>query len=152
MTLLIIFLCVVFTVASLYFTLAPFLGGHRANVRAEYLDEEVRELEQLVAKRTMLLAALRELEFEFETDKIGKSDYDQFKVRYEREAVNVMRRLDELHGGRGWEEKIDEAVEARLGRPPRSSSAADTATESKPQTAPDREERHEESVELEATT
>lgn len=149
MTLLIVFLAVVFTIVSIYFTLAPFLGGRRGNVRAEYLDDEVRELERLVARRSTLIAALRELEFEFETDKISKEDYDTFRARYEREAVAIMKKLDELHGGRGWEERVDEAVTERLGRVPRSSAPARPPESARVEPA---EERVEESIEVEAAT
>lgn len=119
MTILILFVSIVFTVACIYMMLAPFLGGARGRVRAEYLDEEVREIEQLVARRQVLVSSLRELEFEHETNRIAPEDYEAFRKRYEREAVAILRRLDELHGGRGWEERIEGALTERLGRTPR---------------------------------
>ncbi len=129
MTILIFFLAVVFTVAAVYSTISPLVGGAREKVRAEYLDEETREIEVLVARREVLLASLRELEFEFETSKIAQTDYEKFRRRYEREAVHVMKRLDELHGGRDWESRVEDAVAERLGRRPRFSAVPDDREE-----------------------
>lgn len=116
MTLLLVFLGSVFTAFALYLTVAPFLGGKRAGARLEHLSEEINEIEQLVARRQVLLGSLRELEFELETEKVAPQDYKRFRARYETEAVAIMRRLDEIHGGRGWEARIDAELEKRLGR------------------------------------
>lgn len=119
MTLLLVFLGAIFTIYALWLAIAPFLGGSSAGARLEHLDEEIREIEVLAARREVLLTALRELEFERETDKLSPEDYDRFHKRYEREAVAIMRRLDEIHGGRNWRARVDAQLEERLGRKPR---------------------------------
>lgn len=120
MTIIIIFAISVFTLFAIYRVLSTFVGGRASQIRAEFLGDEVREVEQLVARREVLLDALRELEFEFETDKVSDEDYQTYKHRYEREAVAIMRRLADLHGGQGWGGRIDAELEERLGHAPRS--------------------------------
>lgn len=132
MTLVLIFGYLAFTAAMLFLMISPFLGGRQASARAEHLDEEVRELEQLLARREVLLSSLRELEFEHATGKSSEKDHQAFKRRYEREAVAILRRLDELHGGRGWESKIDDALEARLGKRPRAATGEDAPNPDEP--------------------
>jgi len=115
MTLLLIFVSAAFALTAVYLAIAPFLESLEAQARAELIDDELKQVEQLVASRSVLLQSLRDLEFEYETDKISKDDYERFRTSLERQAVGVMRELDRIHGGRGWEEKIDEEIALRLG-------------------------------------
>ena len=117
MTLPIIFVMGVFTIFAIYMTISPFIAKSREQTRFDYLNDEMHELERLVSNRTTLIQSLRELEFEKETGKIGETDYTKFRQRYELQAVGVMRKLDKIHGGRGWEAKIDALITAELGRP-----------------------------------
>lgn len=114
MTLLLIFVSAAFAITALYFALAPFLASREEQARAELIDEELKKVEQLVASKSMLLQSLREIEFEYETAKMSDEDYERFRTSLERQAIGVMRELDRIHGGRGWEEKIDAELSARL--------------------------------------
>jgi hypothetical protein len=115
MTLLLIFLTCAFTLYAVAKMVAPFLEERDDQIRAELLDEELREIEQLVARKSALLLALRDIEYDWETSKVSEEDYTRFKRSCERQAVAVMRRLDAIHGGRGWEEVIDEELRRRVG-------------------------------------
>ncbi len=79
--------------AALVFVMAPLLrrGRPDANERDE---ESLASLRELHARQQMLLAALKDLEDDRATDKIGDSDYEQLKQRLSTEAIEVMRRLD----------------------------------------------------------
>ncbi len=79
--------------AALVFVMAPLLrrGRPDANERDEASLASLRELH---ARQQMLLAALKDLEDDRATDKIGDSDYEQLKQRLSTEAIEVMRRLD----------------------------------------------------------
>ncbi len=79
--------------AALVFVMAPLLrrGRPDANERDNALLGSLRELH---ARQQMLLAALKDLEDDRATDKIGDSDYEQLKQRLSTEAIEVMRRLD----------------------------------------------------------
>lgn len=110
MTLPIIFAGIIFTVFAIYMTVMPLMQSSVRRWRFEYLDTDLREIEFLVARRVTLIRALRELEFEYKTDKVSENDYATFRKKFEREAVRVMKRMDAIHGGRDWEQKIDALI------------------------------------------
>lgn len=116
MTLLLIIAAAIFTLVTTYHLVLPFLSSHEESLRFEVLDEDLRKVEELVARKTTLLQTLRDVEFDYETSKISEDDYRDLKRRYERQAVEVMRELDNLHGGRGWEEAIDAELDRRLAK------------------------------------
>lgn len=115
MTLLFVFIALAFTVFTLYKTIHPFLGSRQGQLRVELLDDELRSIELLVARKTALVQSLRELEYDWQTSKISEEDYERFKKSYERQAIGIMRRLDAIHGGRAWEQNIDDELARRLG-------------------------------------
>ncbi len=79
--------------AALGFVLAPLLGRDRPNAN-ERDDASLDSLRELHARQQMLLAALKDLEDDRATDKIGDSDYEQLQQRLSTEAIEVMRQLD----------------------------------------------------------
>lgn len=110
-SLFLVFIFTALTVFAIYRIVAPFLEDRRDQLRGELLDEELAEIEQLVAKKSSLLQTLRDIESDFETDKISEEDYQQQTKRYERRAVGVMRQLDELRGGIDMDAEIDRELE-----------------------------------------
>jgi hypothetical protein len=113
MTLVLVFIFAAVTVYAVYKSATPFLEERRDQLRSELLDEELGQIEELVARKSNLLQSLRDLEFDHETGKLADDDYERLKTRYERKAVRVMQRLDELRG-EDRREAIDEAVQSRL--------------------------------------
>ncbi len=114
MTLLFVIITLVFTLFVIYKAAEPFLGSREAQLRTELLDDELRSIELLVARKTALVQSLREIEYDWQTNKIAEDDYNRFKKSYERQAVGIMRRLDAIHGGRTWEQSINEELTRRL--------------------------------------
>ncbi len=114
MGLIIVFVAAAAAFITLYFAVAPFLASKSDQARTDLLDDEIRQVELLAARKSSLLLSLRELEFDHQTNKIADEDYERFRKRYERQAVGVMRELDAIHGGRGWQESIENEVQARL--------------------------------------
>lgn len=114
MTILLIIAAAIFTVVAAYNLIAPFLASREDQLRAEVLEDDLRQVEELVARRANLLQSLRDIEFDHETGKLTDADFEHLQKRYERQAVRVMRELDDLHGGRGWESAIDEQLAERL--------------------------------------
>jgi DNA polymerase II large subunit len=49
----------------------------------------------LYAKDAALLA-IKELDFDYDTGKVGEEDYRQIKKQYEGEAIAIMKQLDEV--------------------------------------------------------
>lgn len=113
MTIILIVAAAFFTALMFYKTLGPWLEREDASNLIE-LDDEMRQLEELVSQKAMLMQSLRELEFDLELDKITQEDYTQLKRRYERQTITIMRKLDMLHGGRGWESKIEDELNRRI--------------------------------------
>lgn len=114
MTLIFIILAAAFTAAMLYNLPQPFLRGREDSIRFELLDDDLRQIGELAAQKADVLKALREVQFDHDTGKLTDEDYKTLKTRYERRALKIMRALDEIHGGRGWEDAIDEQLEERL--------------------------------------
>ena len=79
--------------AALVFVMAPLLRRDQANAN-ERDEAALSSLRELHARQQMLLTALKDLEDDRATDKIGDSDYEQLKQRLSTEAIEVMRRLD----------------------------------------------------------
>lgn len=114
MTFVALLLAVAFTLLMLFKALEPFFAPRDEQLSLELIGEDLREVEALVAQRAALVLALRDLEYDWETDKVSDEDYKRFRRSYERQAVAAMRRLSAIHGGQDWQNTIEEALNARL--------------------------------------
>lgn len=115
MTILFIIAAIAFTVAMTALMIRPFSMAKQDQISLELLDEELREVEALAARKVALVQSLRDIEYDFETNKITEEDYRRFKRSCERQALGVMRRLEAIHGGdANWEDTIDGALAERL--------------------------------------
>ncbi|MEC9441649.1 MAG: zinc ribbon domain-containing protein [Myxococcota bacterium] len=114
MTIALIILFVCFTLVMAWQTLSPFIGGSQEQLRFDLLEDELRQVEELTTRKNLYLDNLREIEIDRDLDKLSEKDFLELKRRYERETVKLMRQLDEVHGGRGWEARVEDAIEARL--------------------------------------
>lgn len=113
-TLFFVFIFAALTVYALFRIVSPFLASEDEQIRHELLDDELREIERLVARKSVLLQSLKDIEFDRETGKLSETDYERLRDRYEREALQVMRELDEVRGGVDLDDEIDAAVRERL--------------------------------------
>lgn len=71
-------------------------------------DESIRLLE----RRDLLIAELRDLEFEAALNKVGDKDLELLRARYEAEALDVVRQLDEQ--AEAYTDRIDTDVADRI--------------------------------------
>lgn len=78
------------------FVLAPLFRDDAAE--AERVAGALSEAQDLQSQREMALAALRDLEDDRQTGKIGDEDYADLKNRLSTRAVDVLERLDRLEG------------------------------------------------------
>jgi len=60
-------------------------------------SEELGRARELQSEHEMLLASLRDLEDDRESDKIDTPDYEELRVRLSARAMEVMKALDEIH-------------------------------------------------------
>ena len=86
-------------IAALALGTAVFVLGplFRPDAReAERVSSRISAEQDLTAQRAMALAALRDLEEDRATGKIGDADYAEMKERLSAQAVDLMKRLDAL--------------------------------------------------------
>jgi hypothetical protein len=87
-----VFLFVLLAAAAAAFVLAPL--ARRGIAEAEASDDSASAERELLSRRQMLLAALKDLEDDRATDKIDEADHAELKARLSAQAIEVMRRLD----------------------------------------------------------
>lgn len=114
MSFILILIGALFTLSAIYFTVQPFLKSREEQARLELIDEEIRAVELLLARKEALVRSLRELEFDHGTEKITAEDYERYRLKLERQATGVMRQLDAVHGGKQWREKVDAYITTNL--------------------------------------
>lgn len=82
-------------IASLFaiYAILPFFDK---NFRNKRLAGGTGERENLILRKEEVIAALNDLEYDFRMRKIGEPDYLQMKEKLTREAIDLMKRADEL--------------------------------------------------------
>jgi hypothetical protein len=92
-----------FVVAALALTVAVVVLAplFRPDAReAERVSNALSVEADLTTRHGMALAALRDLEDDRQTGKIGDADYAQLRAKLEARAVELMKNLDKLAAGR----------------------------------------------------
>jgi len=56
--------------------------------------EENDAVRSLLLQKEMLYVAIRDLDFDFQTEKVDQKDYGELRRQLEREAVHILRQLD----------------------------------------------------------
>jgi hypothetical protein len=82
--------------ATTFWVLAPLLGW--AGEEAEAPEPAAEEQERLLAVRRELLSSIKDLDMEHQVGKLSPEDYQETRERLTREAVAVLRRIDEEAG------------------------------------------------------
>jgi len=92
-------LVLILAAGALIYVLAPLMcpdALDRDGARGSHLGE----LRELHARQQMLLASLKDLEDDRDTDKIGDEDYAGLKSRLSAQTIEVMQRMDVLEADR----------------------------------------------------
>ena len=103
----------VLAAAALAFVVAPLLRADA--IVAERRRDNFGEERDLLARHTMLLASLRDLEEDRSTDKLDQVDYDRLKHQLSGEAIEIMKRLDGLRARRAQNHQRGDAAAERSG-------------------------------------
>lgn len=69
-------------------------------------------LADLLREKEATLAAIRELEFDYQTGKLSSEDYQDLRSRYEAKAVAILRALDAAGTSAGLEDAVEEEIQA----------------------------------------
>ncbi|MDH5761520.1 MAG: hypothetical protein OEZ51_00945 [Nitrospinota bacterium] len=60
------------------------------------LDPDEEEYKHLLVRKEEVLLAIKELEFDFKTDKISKPDFEALHHKLEQEAMAFLEKIDDL--------------------------------------------------------
>jgi hypothetical protein len=60
------------------------------------VNPEIEEYKHLLVRKEEVLLSIKELEFDFKTDKISEEDYQGVRNKLELEAASILEKLDRL--------------------------------------------------------
>ena len=73
-------------------------------------SETTLELEQLSLQKETIYTAIRDLDFDFQTGKVDTNDYGELRRHLEEEAVQLLRRIDEVDPLAGLDDEIERQI------------------------------------------
>lgn len=82
------------------------------------LDAEVKEITTLSVAKQRTLQDIRDLEFDYSLGHLSEADYTALRQKLERQAIQVMKRLDRLRGSTDFDALIDRGYAERFGVDP----------------------------------
>ena len=94
------FLELIFVVVVLLVVGIPLFGKLQLKKLVEAVDPDSDEYKHLLVRKEETLISIKELEFDFNTEKISESDYRELRKKLEAEATELIGRLDQLEQGR----------------------------------------------------
>ena len=94
------FLELILIVAILLVLGVPLFGKLRLKKLVEPTDPAIDEYKHLLVRKEETLISIKELEFDFNTEKISEPDYKELLHRLEKEAMRILEHLDQLERGR----------------------------------------------------
>ncbi|GMT43939.1 MAG: hypothetical protein IEMM0003_0758 [bacterium] len=72
-----------------------------------------RRLDELLSRKEALYSAIKELDFDFKTNKLSEEDYKELKERYRRDALLILKEIDEVREGKSMDNIMEKEVLAR---------------------------------------
>jgi len=85
---------ILLALVTLLYVISPFMTRTAAPLTdGPDRDSELREL---YALRDVTYESLRDLEFDFQSGKIGEEDYNDLGNRFKREAIDLVTRIESL--------------------------------------------------------
>ena len=94
------FLELLFVVVVLLLVGIPLFGKLQLKNLVEAVDPDSDEYKHLLVRKEETLISIKELEFDFNTEKISESDYQELRKKLEAEATELIEKLDQLEQGR----------------------------------------------------
>jgi hypothetical protein len=78
------------------FVAAPFFFGGRAGTRSAAADEQASfDLQELMAEKETVYAAIQELDFDFKAGKLSREDHHGLRERHEERAATLLKAIDD---------------------------------------------------------
>lgn len=85
----------------LFLALSPIIAPFLRASEGPLAQSGNAELQELLAEKQTLYAAIKELEFDHQAGKLAPQDYEQTRLSYELRAVALLEQIDRLSEGRG---------------------------------------------------
>jgi flagellar basal body-associated protein FliL len=81
--------------AAVAFVAAPFFFGAAQAAQAEMGDEQgSSELQDMLAEKETIYAAIQELDFDFKSGKLSAEDHQSLRQRHEERAATLLQTID----------------------------------------------------------
>ena len=90
------FLELILIVAILLAVGIPLFGKMKLKKLVEMVDSASDEYKHLLVRKEETLISIKELEFDFNVEKISESDYKELRRKLEAEAADILEHLDQL--------------------------------------------------------
>ena len=82
--------------AAVGFVVAPFFFGARQGVRLAAAEEQaLLDLQELLAEKETVYAAIEELDFDFKSGKLSVEDHRSLRERHEERAAALLKVIDD---------------------------------------------------------
>ena len=94
------FLELLFVAIVLLVVGVPLFGKLQLKKLVEAVDPESDKYKHLLVRKEETLISIKELEFDFNTEKISEVDYQELRKKLEAEATELIEKLDQLEQGR----------------------------------------------------
>lgn len=92
----------------------PLIRQARESENTEWMEEAA----DLHHRKESAYAALRELEFDYRTDKLSEVDYRELEAKYRAEGLEALQQIEAFEGGDGLEPaKVLQQTRTPAGRP-----------------------------------
>jgi hypothetical protein len=104
----------IFGLVASFFAVYAILPFFDTNYRNKRLPGGTGQRENLILRKEEVLTALNDLEYDFRLKKIGEPDYLQMKETLTREAIDLMKRADELAAPAKSQAQTSDASRAKV--------------------------------------
>jgi hypothetical protein len=104
----------IFGLIATFFAVYAILPLFDQDYRNKRLPGETGERENTILRKEEVLTALNDLEYDFRLKKIGEPDYLQMKETLTREAIDLMKRADELTAPAKSQAQTSDASRAKV--------------------------------------
>lgn len=94
------FLELILIVAILLAVGIPLFGKLKLKKLVEAVDASSDTYKHLLVRKEETLISIKDLEFDFSTDKVSDADYKELRHKLEKEAEDILEKLDNLEQGR----------------------------------------------------
>lgn len=105
----------VIAIGAALFVVLPFFKKRfeRDSQETGSQDPVEERLRRLNSEKESVYSALKEIDFDYNTGKLSKEDYDELEKKYKSQAVALLKEIDSI-GGKSYIQDLDEEIEREI--------------------------------------